>query len=407
MKFQELITSINEKHRRKFLRILHAVLLNPGISRSSLIKQLDLSKNNITDTINAMLDKSLLCEKSVLLETSCVGRPPIGLFLPPDLFYMLGAVMTLEEANLVLTDANNQIIDSRPLYNEGTIPQRFLEEIRQKVTSLLKNICRDRVMGIGAALPGVMDFSSGQVFFSQAFWNVDNLNLKTFFNQNFELDSFFINVSHIHTVMEKMYGGAKNMDNFITVNEGLGIGMFFNGQLYQGWQSHAGELGYMKITEDKNVSIDGRNGLLYDRAIFGKIGRQIVDFVKGGGKVKIDKKFLHSRDYVSVQHVVSAVENGDKYVAQLLRECFSYIGDAIVNVAYLLNPEAIFFPQWTAGCPECTVDIVREKMRSYGCPDWPLKTKIMISSNDSMCMAKTAAYLFAKTLFEKYICEGF
>ncbi len=387
------LINCSKTYRRKYLQVLQAVYSSPGISRGELIIRLDLSKNNITETVNGMIDAGLLFEQENI--NGKAGRSPFGLHIRKDLFYTLGAALTLEEPRLVLLNAAREEVDSRPLLHEGRMQQRFLGELRQKTISLMQQVGAESILGIGIALPGFVDFESGQVYYSQAFVEAD-INIKEYFREHCGLDSFLINTSHIQAVMEKKFGAAADMDNFITIDDGLGAGMFFNGQLYRGWQMYSGELGHLKVTEDNIPVQDGRTGILQSHALFGLIGQQVIAAARRGRKFRIPDQYLRDWNYIPVPQIVSAIEGGDKFVEQLVGECFSYIGDAVLNLAYLLNPEAIFLPQWTSRVPACTLNVVRYKMSSYGFRNVPIATGIRSSSAGPELMANAAGCLLGE-----------
>ena len=332
----------------KVLQILHAVFREPGISRSRLCDRLDLNKNNMTDSVKFMLDEGYLRENGQNRSgISGSGRRSIGLTLRPGLFYTLGATLTLEDPAIVLQDAARNVVEKVSLRNEGSpLPERFLEEIKQKCAYLINKAAPGKVLGIGLALPGIIDCESGEVISSQAF-NFRRENLRRFFQENFGLELYMINESHVCPLMEKLYGAAAEMENFVTVDEGLGCGMYFHNRLYRGWQYACGELGYMKIADHQEIGPDGRNGLLVDRALFGLIGKKIIQVIRNGGKIDIERTWQND-EYIPPEAVVRAIEGGNLFVAQLLSEMYSHIGDAVVNMAYLLNPQAVFLPHWTS-----------------------------------------------------------
>ena len=82
---------------------------------------------------------------------------------------------------------------------------------------------------------------------------------------------------------------------------------------------------------------------------------------------------------------------------------YSHIGDAVVNMAYLLNPQAVFLPHWTSRVKQYTVDVVRMKMGSYGLSNWSLKTGILSSECPPSRRSETVAYLFTDDYFERMI----
>lgn len=402
MKFKEF-QKYNSNDQKKYGRILQVIYNTPGISRWELISALKYSKNYITKLINTMLNDGLIYEKNTV--NSKVGRNPLGLYVKENLFYCLGAALSLEVARLVLVNAAGKVIDSRPLLHEGRMPERFLGELRQKIASLSGLIEPDRVLGIGTALPGIIDYKSGEICLSQAFPAESSLNLKAYFREYCGMRSLLINTAQIRAVMEKLHGGAAAMDNFLMIDHALGCGMYLNGKLYRGWKLLAGELGYTKITENDCYDAFGRNGLLVDQALFVNIGRQIKAAVRQGKKVKIEEQYLRDWDYIPTSQVVDAVIQGDKLVGNMVSEVFNYIGEAVVNLAFLLNPQAIFLPQWTAQCPAETIDIVKDKLKSYNMRSKLYHTDVYSSCCDPARMAETAAGMMINECFDQLLQE--
>ncbi len=391
-----------ERKEKRQWDILAAVFRNPGIPRSELAARLGISKNSITALVNHLIGEGILCESETAASSrKGAGRRFIGLYFRKDLFYTLGAALTLTDPSIVLLDANRNVLEKTPLRNEGSRnPLRFLEEIRQKTSYLVHQAGNVPILGIGVTLSGILDYEAGRVISSQAFPLDKELDLRKFFRENFALNSFFINISHSAPVMERLFGGAAEIENFITISEGLGIGLFLNGKLYRGWQSYAGELGFMKITDSTPPGLDGRCGILNDLALFKIVGEKIIRIMKNGGQVRIERTWSKD-EYIPPLQVVKAVEEGNLFVAKLLAEIFGYIGDAVVNVAYLLNPQVIFLPWWTARVPQFTLDVVRMKMGSYGLSNWQMKTEILPSQCKGERYAETAGYCFLEEYFQK------
>lgn len=389
------------KKEKKHWDILNAVFQKPGIPRSELTARLGISKNSITSMVNFLIAEGILCEsENTAPSKKGAGRRFIGLTFRKDLFYVLGTAFTLADPAILLLDANRNIVEKVPLRHEGSkFHFRFLEEIRQKTASLLNKAGGVPVLGIGVTLSGILDHETGRVISSQAFTLNKEFDLRGFFMENFGLPSLFINTSHIFPVMERLFGAAGEMENFITIDEGLGAGMFLNGKLYRGWQSYAGEFGFMKISDAPPPGLDGRSGILNDLALFKLIGEKIITVMKNGGQVQIERSWSED-EYIQPLQVVKAVEEGNLFVAQLLAEIFGSIGEAVVNVAYLLNPQVIFLPWWTARVPQFTLDVVRMKMGSYGLSNWQMKTEILPSQCRGERYAETAGYCFLEEYFQ-------
>ncbi|NMA21130.1 MAG: ROK family protein [Lentisphaerae bacterium] len=386
------------REQLKLRRIIKAIYFHSGISRSDLCLLLGLNKNSMTSSVSRLLESGILLEVPALPESLRPGRRKIGLALRADLFYTLGAFFSAYDSSIVLLDAQQKIVEHLPICGDSLLSaEGFLLRIKEKMAQVIGLVDGEKVLGVGAALPGVLDFTSGQVFSSQMFPQFE-FNLKDFFRKHFALPSIQNNISHIYALAEKHFGAAADMDHFLTIDEGLGMGIFCNGELYRGWQGCAGELGYMKLYDSQETGPDGRSGLLYDKAIFGRIGEKISEVRKNGTHLAIQEPRAGDH-HISPDEVVKAVEGGSMFLAQLLSEVYSSIGDAAVNVAYLLNPQAIFLPAWTARCPQCTLDVVKMKMGSYGLANWRLKTEVRPATTRPEHFPQTAALMFAEEFF--------
>ncbi len=389
------------RQQLKLRRVIKAIYTHSGISRSDLGLLLGLNKNSVTSSVSRLLDSGIVLEVPSLSEPLSAGRRKIGLALRPDLFYTLGAFFSASASSIVLLDAQQQVVEHLPIGGDSLLSAKsFLLLIKDKMAQVIDQVDAKKILGVGVALPGIIDFTSGQVFSSDMFPQYE-FNLKDFFQKHFALPSMLNNISHIYALAEKRFGAAAGMEHFLTIDEGLGMGIFCNGELYRGWQGSAGELGYMKLYDTQEIGPDGRGGLLYDKAIFSKIGEKISEVRKNGTNLAIQGPRAGD-NYISPDEVVKAVEGGSMFIAQLLTEVFSSIGDAAVNVAYLLNPQAIFLPAWTARCPQCTLDVVKMKMGSYGLANWRLKTEVRSATARSEHFPQTAALMFAEEFFAEH-----
>ncbi len=84
------------------------------------------------------------------------------------------------------------------------------------------------------------------------------------FNQHTRLPVSLTNDANAAAIGEKVYGGAKNMENFlsITLGTGLGSGIYTNGKLLHGHQGFAGEMGQVIIKDNGRICGSGKRGCL-------------------------------------------------------------------------------------------------------------------------------------------------
>jgi predicted NBD/HSP70 family sugar kinase len=387
---------VGSKNNVRRLILLRAVYTEPKLSRSEYCQKTGISKNHITVLVRELLAEKILieCERT---KSPGSGRPSVALDFNPELFFTLGISTSAESPEIVLLNAARQVVERLPLLQHGKTTA-FLLELRQKSSYLLRKYSEKQILAAGIAVPGIVD-SSGVVKYSSAF-GPGKIELKKFFKEELNLDITIINPSHTLPLMEKFFGSARDLETFVTVDEGLGCGMFLQGKLYRGWQNAGGELGYMKITDTSVVNGDGRNGVLMDMSLFGLVGDRALSVIRQGGKVNVEwtgKK----NEYIPPKAIVKAVESGSGFIARQLTEIFEHIGDAVVNLAYLLNPQVIFWPEWTGRVKECTLDVVRQKLQHYGRPEWELETQVLPMTCPRKRMPEAVAVFAGSQIFDK------
>ena len=380
---QLLLRSRDFRLDNKYLPLLQAIWGHQGIARCELSRVMRLSRGTVSNNVSFLLDEGAVYEgQSVLPRGAGAGRNTIGLYVNPEFFYSVGISLGNGIYEAVLFNAAEEVLRREKLaFPEAGVGsgEAVLQELRSTIAHLLEGIDGHKVMVIGIAVTGIVDFTSGDVFFSALFSDCRDLNLKSFIREHFDLPCFLINIAHLAPVMEKKWGQASGMVDFVTVDDHASVGLYLNGSLYRGWQQHAGEMSYMKISDSREIACDGRTGLIETAISYEHLFARIREAIKGGARPKILEVMKEATEPLSRQHLLQALELGDAFVEQLLVERYEAIAEGIVNLAYLLNPEAVFLPEWTSRFPHCTLDVVKRKMSSYGMRNWRLSTRILSS----------------------------
>ena len=156
------------------------------------------------------------------------------------------------------------------------------------------------------------------------------------------LPSYLTNDANAAAIGEKVFGNAKDMNDFIvvTLGTGLGSGIFCGGQLLYGYTGFAGELGHTIVVEGGRQCGCGRKGCLETYASATGIVTTVNELLKdipndsmlrGLEKDKIDSKSIYD---VAVR--------GDKLALEAFEYTGSILGKSLANATAFSSPEAIF-----------------------------------------------------------------
>lgn len=222
--------------------------------------------------------------------------------------------------------------DNFTSYSEGLI-----REIK-----LLINSAEGECLGIGIGAPngnfykGVIEFAPNLPF-GECAPIVETLK------SEFKYERIFLtNDANAAALGEKIYGGGKNLDHFIliTLGTGLGSGIIIDGKLLYGADGFAGELGHVCAVENGRVCGCGKRGCLETYASATGIRRTFFDLVsKYCGKTSLKNK---SWDEIDPKVIEFAAKDGDKVALETYQITGEILGRCLADFVHFSRPAAIF-----------------------------------------------------------------
>lgn len=194
-------------------------------------------------------------------------------------------------------------------------------------------------IGIGAANG---NYYSGTIDRSTNLRWKGTIHLAKMFTQEFNIPCLLTNDANAAALGEMVYGNAKGMKDFIviTLGTGLGSGFVSNGQLLNGHNGVAGELGHTTVTPNGRFCNCGKRGCLETYVSATGIRRTVykllADYLEPSELRGISFEDLNTK------MITDAALRGDV----VAKQCFEYTGrilgiklsDTVVHT----DPEAIF-----------------------------------------------------------------
>ena len=141
---------------------------------------------------------------------------------------------------------------------------------------------------------------------------------------------------------EKIYGGGRNLDHFIviTLGTGLGSGIIIDGKLVLGADGFAGELGHVCAVPNGRLCGCGKRGCLETYASATGIKRTFLEMVaKYNGNSSIANC---TWDKLDARVVEDAARAGDKAAAETYLITGSILGRCLADFVHFSRPSAIF-----------------------------------------------------------------
>ena len=153
---------------------------------------------------------------------------------------------------------------------------------------------------------------------------------------------YLSNDANAAAVGEKIYGGGKNLNHFIviTLGTGLGSGIIIDGKLLLGVDGFAGELGHVCAVPNGRICGCGKRGCLEAYASATGIKRTYLEMLsKYNGESSIANKTWEELD---ARVIEDAARAGDKASIETYKITGSILGRCLADFVHFTRPSTIF-----------------------------------------------------------------
>jgi len=357
----KLVREFNE------LNILRLVKNEGPMSRAELAKRYKISKATVSEITAFLIQQDFIKEKGIGDSTSLGGRKPIMLEFNPKSGYAIGIEIKRDHARVALSDLNAQICGAVDLiFLKGTPLRSILKDIFNVIDGYMNRhwVKKSRSLGIGVAIPGLIDYRSGCVQESDTLKKWQDYPIRDAFEKRYGIQTVIENDVKAITLAELRFGNGKSYEDiiYLWIGDGIGAGIIINGELYRGVSASAGEVGYYEIGCFIRSSDEFR--LLYDgHKNFGDIlsGQTLVNgALKGlelGYETQLDK------NTICVAHIFEYAENHDPLAMELIKEYGILVGILCINLINTLNPELILIGGHPKAHHRLLLQHIREKIK--------------------------------------------
>jgi glucokinase len=196
------------------------------------------------------------------------------------------------------------------------------------------------IQSIGIGSPGVNPIK-GTIEYS-ANLGVEQVNLVKLFQEFYTVPVSLTNDANAAAVGEMMFGGAKEMKNFavVTLGTGLGCGIVANGNLVQGMQGFAGELGHVIAVSEGRQCNCGRKGCLETYASATGIVRTVYQLI--AERLSSSKLKSIAFEQLNAEIITQYAIEGDTLAIESFEYTGEILGAKLADLVIIQDPEAIF-----------------------------------------------------------------
>jgi predicted NBD/HSP70 family sugar kinase len=305
--------------------VLELIRANQPISRADLSRQSGLQRSTVSQIVEQLIREKWVCEGAVASLPR--GRHPTLLELNEDLV-VIAVDIHPKEAIVATVDLKGRLLSRSmvPLTSDPAASTRLLTDCMLRMRQALP---RKSIEGIGISLPGRVDPETQRLIFApNLHW--PDFDLKKVIEKTMGLPVKMANAATACLLAELTFRRIDGVRDIVlvTVSEGVGTGVFANGQLISGNRGMAGEFGHVPLDPSGPRCSCGRKGCW-------------ETFASCRAALRYYKELQPQGRAVTFHELLNMAEEGDAFAAQALEKQAVYIGRGLRLIITGLAPSVI------------------------------------------------------------------
>lgn len=301
---KRLIVKGNIIKETNYKKILQLVCKGGHLTKLDIAYTLRISIPTVTTNINELKETGIIEEVESDIYTG--GRKPKVIKLIPSSRVSIGISMTKSKVVVVFMNLLNEVIITK---EQDYSADHFIEYIKLGKEMAMKareelGIDEDNILGVGISIPGTINQTIGIAEHTNMGYK--DIRLTQIYDI-FDHSVYIENEANLSLIAEKTINGYEEMRDllYIGINEGLGGGVFVNGELFTGVNGRAGEFGHMQISTKLGQKPQSVEDGISTRTLIQKYNERTGDNIKSFLKFE---KLIKIKDPIACQVLNEAIQ---------------------------------------------------------------------------------------------------
>ena len=240
--------------RHNLATLLGHVHHSGGVSRAQLTERMGLNRSTIGDLVRELDELAVVHQSTpdVGGTRAGAGRPSLDVNPDPDSVHVLAAELGVDTLDVARIGLGGSVLDriSRPTPSSPD-PDVVVDLVVDMLRELLASASTaSRLVGIGVAVPGVVNDASGLVRFAPNLgWSDVQLTPMLASRIGLKVPVRLGNDAELGALAEHIRGAGRHLNHlvYISCDVGVGGGVIMSGVPMRGASGYAGEVGHQRF----------------------------------------------------------------------------------------------------------------------------------------------------------------
>jgi N-acetylglucosamine repressor len=377
---------------------LNLIREHQPISRADLARLIKMTRGVVSVLVQELIAQGLIYEGAT--GEAARGRKPTFLHIRTHDRLVVAVDVRFTRTFLMLCDFSGRQMAIENF--ETVVPiAEFVKDLAGRIRKLLRRqglgfTCE----GIGLVVPGMVDQRTGKILNAPALgWRDVDIRAKlaaaTGLPVHIENSGRASALAQLWLTRGETSGGHNFV--YISVSDGVGVGVVVNGELLRGRDHIAGEFGHMPLNLDGPRCMCGNNGCW--EAYTSNLATLSRYF--GWNLSKHSPKRLKDaeRSSFTVLDLIACARRGDSKAVAAVLATGRFLGLGIATIINLVNPDCLYLAGEITTAWDLIEDTVREAVAERALTEAASHTPLRVTSTQEYPRLQGAAALIAAPTF--------
>jgi N-acetylglucosamine repressor len=318
--------------------LLNLIRAHQPISRADLARLMGVRRGAVSLLVNALLKEGLVVEGAT--GETLRGRKPTFLYIDSRRRAVVAVDVRASKTFIQLTDLLGKPVAGIVNFATPRDPKAFVRELADRIRLLqAEHPDVSSIDGLGVVVPGMVERSTMQILHAPTLgWR--NVHLReplaaaTGLAVQIENSGRACVLAHAWAVRD---GSAPGDLVFVSVSDGVGVGVMIHGELVRGAHNIAGEFGHVPLSLDGPRCSCGSTGCweayVSNRATLARyFGREI----EATGPGRLDERAF------SIDDLIALARSGDAKAVTAVQATARYLGLGLASVVNATDPARVY-----------------------------------------------------------------
>jgi N-acetylglucosamine repressor len=373
---------------------LTLIRMNQPISRADLARIMKMRRGAVSLLVNELLAEGLIFEGAK--GDARRGRKPQFLYIDSRNRCVLAVDVRATRTYLMVTDlVGKQLLGINSFATEAD-DKTFVIELARRIKAVLAEhtdvgVCQ----GIGVVVPGMVDYATSRVLNAPTLgWRDVDLRAPLSEATGFPV---FIENSGKACALSQMWGGGQRNDThvedlvFVSISDGVGVGIVMHGQILRGRHNIAGEYGHIPLDVSGPKCACGATGcweaFVSNPATLARyFGRTLAEY-------RADTPAL------TIDDLITRARQGDSKAVGALETSGKYLGYGLASIINSVDPMRIYIGGENTTAWDLVEPRVKAALSERVLTKAALTTELLMVSAEDYPRLRGAAALVASPAF--------